>query len=80
VGSASSYHPGGVNVSYLDGSVRFLKDSIDSWQNDPNSGMPPGVTRTSDTHVYVIARGAKIGVYQKLSTRNGGEVVGADAF
>jgi len=26
--SASSYHPGGVNVSMLDGSVRFIKNSV----------------------------------------------------
>jgi prepilin-type processing-associated H-X9-DG protein len=25
---ASSFHPGGVNVGMLDGSVRFVKDSI----------------------------------------------------
>jgi prepilin-type processing-associated H-X9-DG protein len=25
---ASSYHPGGVNVGFLDGSVKFIKDSI----------------------------------------------------
>jgi prepilin-type N-terminal cleavage/methylation domain-containing protein/prepilin-type processing-associated H-X9-DG protein len=80
VGSASSYHPGGVNASFLDGSVRFVKDSIDSWVNDANTGMPPGVTRTPDKHVYVIARGARVGVYQGLSTRNGGEVISANAF
>ena len=27
--SASSNHPGGVNVAFLDGSVKFMKDSID---------------------------------------------------
>jgi prepilin-type N-terminal cleavage/methylation domain-containing protein/prepilin-type processing-associated H-X9-DG protein len=26
--AASSYHPGGVNVAFLDGSVRFIKDSV----------------------------------------------------
>jgi prepilin-type processing-associated H-X9-DG protein len=25
---ASSFHPGGVNVGFLDGSVRFMKDSV----------------------------------------------------
>jgi prepilin-type processing-associated H-X9-DG protein len=25
---ASSYHPGGVNVAFLDGSVKFIKNSV----------------------------------------------------
>ena len=29
----SSYHPGGVNVGFLDGSVKFMKDStnLQAW-------------------------------------------------
>ena len=32
--TASSYHPGGVNVAFVDGSVHFVADSIDA--GDPN--------------------------------------------
>ena len=32
---ASSYHSGGVNACYADGSVKFVRDTIDftTWQN-----------------------------------------------
>jgi prepilin-type processing-associated H-X9-DG protein len=29
---ATSFHPGGLNVAFCDGSVHFIKDSISSWQ------------------------------------------------
>ncbi len=78
--SASSFHPGGCNFAFCDGSVRFIKDSIDSWINLAPSGFPDGVTLNTTTSVYSIAPGKKVGVYQALSTRSGGEVVSADAF
>jgi len=90
VSSLGSFHPGGANVSFCDGSVRFIKESISSWRINPatlGSGDPPGclpvgVTRGSggDPNTYVIAQGTAIGVLQQLSTRNGGEVVGADQY
>src|SRR6058998_3978746 len=36
--------PGGANFAFLEGSVQFLKDSIDTLPADPATGRPLGVT------------------------------------
>jgi prepilin-type processing-associated H-X9-DG protein len=57
--AASSMHAGGLNCLMGDGSVRFVKDTIDSGENGP---------------------GTRIGVWQKLASRNGSEVIDSGAY
>lgn len=68
--TANSFHPGGVNVGMADGSVKFIKDSIQSWA--------PGSFACVSANSYTLS--APYGVYQALSTINGGEVISADAY
>jgi prepilin-type N-terminal cleavage/methylation domain-containing protein/prepilin-type processing-associated H-X9-DG protein len=72
--SAMSNHPGGVNAGFADGSVHFIKSSISSW-NWAN------ITRTTVNGVPCsIPLGIQQGVWQSLSTINGGEVISSDQY
>jgi prepilin-type N-terminal cleavage/methylation domain-containing protein/prepilin-type processing-associated H-X9-DG protein len=77
--AASSFHPYGCNFAFADGSVKFLKDTIDSWPFDPTTGDPTSLDVDANG-VYFAKRGAKIGVYQALATRNGEEALSANQY
>jgi len=87
--SQSSNHPGGANHVFADGSVKFLKNTIESWAPDPSNPQVPGWPRGVSVINSFQLNGSTLGtyqfvgnmpVYQALSTRNGGEVISSDAY
>ncbi len=77
--SASSFHPGGMNAAYADGSVHFLKDTINTMPYDASTGLPLGMAPDANG-ILQVQPGAQYGVWQALSTRAGGEIISADAL
>jgi prepilin-type N-terminal cleavage/methylation domain-containing protein/prepilin-type processing-associated H-X9-DG protein len=82
---SESLHPGGVNWAFCDGSVHFIKNTINSWTYQPGStsglygtSLPLGVTYAN--YIYSVAPGTQFGVYQALSTRAGGEVISSSQY
>jgi len=61
--TTTSYHNGGVNVGMLDGSIRFISDTVDT------NGLAD-----IDTGIYLKGK-SPLGVWGALGSPNGGETV-----
>lgn len=74
--SASSLHPGGVLVAMGDGSVRFVKETVQSWSSSTITGNPVGASVSSAGWTDL----PRSGVWQALSTRSGAELLDAPSY
>jgi hypothetical protein len=63
--SATSFHPIGPHFAFADGSVRFLKDSIDSWKLDA-TGYPTGASQDDQGFSHVVP-GTRLGFHRLLN-------------
>jgi prepilin-type N-terminal cleavage/methylation domain-containing protein/prepilin-type processing-associated H-X9-DG protein len=90
--SASSRHPGGVNAAFIDGSVHFIKDTINAWPSHqfvPGGALAPYPFRQNNQSAAAPclpmdtvnqAMQARAAVWQSLASMNGGEVISADQY
>jgi prepilin-type N-terminal cleavage/methylation domain-containing protein/prepilin-type processing-associated H-X9-DG protein len=84
--TGASLHPGGLNCVMADGSVRFIKDSISTWPMNGANGSPYGPRLGIDLNVTIsggtidITSNIPLGVWQRLGTKSGGEIISSDAY
>jgi len=86
-----SNHPGGCNCAFVDGSVHFIKNTVNSWNpylaaNTFGGGCGPvfngscGNCTPGGNFNPANVTGVQYGVWQALGTKNGNEVISSDQY
>ena len=71
--SAQSHHSGGVNAAMVDGSVRFISDTIDCGDMDADPQNTSAYSTISASHGKEFAGKSPFGVWGALGSIEGGE-------
>ncbi len=79
INAAGSMHPQGANFAFADGSVRFIKETIETLNHDPSNGIPSEMY-LDDQGVYRLKPGERYRVWQAISTRKHGEIISSDDY
>lgn len=73
--AASSQHPGGFHALMGDGSVRFQRETTETWPFNPLTGVPVGARLSAGGWWEGVPNP---GVWQALATRSGGEAISSE--
>lgn len=71
--AVQSNHPGGANAAFMDGSARYISDTVDWTDGAPVQDSGDNPTTVENRHQPVVSGPSPYGVWGALGTPSGGE-------